>query len=139
MRSRTMARKFALQILYQVEITKEPIDTVLRKFWNMTDFEPKTREFADLLVYGVVEHLQKLDQSIEKFSKNWEIHRMPVVDLCIMRIAAYELSCLNDIPCAVSINEAVELAKEFSTDKSAKFINGVLDKLKEGCQRWLGR
>lgn len=134
MRSRTMARKFALQILYQAEITKEPIDKVLRKFWNMTDFEPRTQKFADVLVHGVIENSQKLDQSIEKLSENWKLHRMPIVDLSILRIAAYELLYLSDIPYAVSINEAIELAKEFSTEKSAKFINGVLDGLKEYTQ-----
>lgn len=134
MRSRTMARKFVLQILYQLEITKESTDRVLRKFWDMTEFDPDTREFADKLVYGVVEHLQNLDQAIEKFSKNWELHRMQIIDLCIMRIGAYELLYQSDIPYAVSINEAIELAKEFSTEKSAKFINGVLDGLKEYTQ-----
>ena len=130
MRIRTMARKFALQILYQAAITKEPIDEVLDKFWDMTDYESPTREFADKLVYGVIEHLPMIDRVIEKLAENWKLYRMPVVDLCIMRIAAYELFYLADIPYAVSINEAIELAKEFSTEKSAKFINGVLDKLK---------
>lgn len=131
MRSRTMARKFALQILYQMEITREPICLVLKKFWNITDFEPDTQEFANTLARGTVEHLQEIDQAIEKFSKNWELHRMPIIDLCIMRIAAYELFYLDDIPYAVSINEAIILAKEFSTEKSAKFINGILDNLKD--------
>jgi len=126
-----MARKFALQILNQAEIIKEPIDKVLNKFWNMTDYEPQTREFAEMLVYGVMKHLSKIDRDIEKSSDHWELHRMPVAAWSNMRIAAYEFFYLADIPFAVSINEAIELAKEFSTEKSAKFINGVLDRLKE--------
>lgn len=137
-----MARQFVLQILYQAEITKEPIDEVLDQFWKMTDHISYTREFADSLVHGTIENLQMIDSAIEKHAKNWALHRMSIVDLCILRLGAYELFYLADIPPAVSINEAIELAKEFSTEKSAKFINGVLDNLRKQVEaedaEWLG-
>lgn len=131
MRTRTMARQFVLQILYQAEITKGSINDILDKFWDMTDFDHQTREFADQLVYGVIEQLPTIDRAIEKQSKKWKLYRMPIIDLCILRIGAYEIFYLADIPYAVSINEAIELAKEFSTEESSKFINGVLDKLRQ--------
>jgi len=142
MRLRTISRKSALQMLYQAEITNELINEVITKFWNITEYDSRSREFADKLVKGVIEHLPMIDQSIDKHAKNWKLHRMSTVDLCILRLGTYELFYLSDIPPAVSINEAIELAKEFSTEKSAKFVNGILDQLKKQVERenyeWLG-
>ena len=88
-------------------------------------------DFANLLVQGTIEHLSTIDQLIDSASEHWTRDRMPLTDLSALRLATYEMLFLADIPFAVSINEAVELAKIFGTDDSPKFVNGVLDKVKE--------
>ena len=88
-------------------------------------------DFANLLVQGTIEHLSTIDQLIDSASEHWTRNRMPLTDLSVLRLATYEILCLVDIPFAVSINEAVELSKIFGTDDSPKFVNGVLDKVKE--------
>ena len=88
-------------------------------------------DFANSLVQGTIEHLAMIDQLIDSASEHWTRNRMPLTDLSALRLATYEILFLADIPFAVSINEAVELAKIFGTDDSAKFVNGVLDKVKQ--------
>ena len=88
-------------------------------------------DFANLLVQGTIEHLSTIDQLIDSASEHWTRNRLPLTDLSVLRLATYEILCLVDIPFAVSINEAVELSKIFGTDDSPKFVNGVLDKVKE--------
>ncbi len=141
MRTRTLARSYALQILYQIDITNERIDRVLDKFWqsieyfgdkHVSDTDYSTaQKLATQFVNGTLEHLAAIDKAIADCAIDWEIPRMPVVDRCILRLAAYELLYVIDIPPAVTINEAIELAKKFSTDESPKYINAVLDKVKD--------
>jgi N utilization substance protein B len=131
MRPRTQARVFALQMLYQAEIKAETARQVQTLFWQETQADADVKQFADLLVEGVLEHRKTIDKALQSASTNWALHRMPVVDRCILRMATYELFYLIDIPPAVSINEAIELAKVYSTEDSPKFINGVLDKVKD--------
>ena len=88
------------------------------------------RLFADPLICGTLEHRDQLDAEIMKHAKNWDLHRMAVVDRNILRLAIYEMLHRDDIPPVVSINEAVDIAKKFSTDDSGKFVNGILDKVK---------
>ena len=88
-------------------------------------------DFANLLVQGTIENLVAIDQLIDSASEHWTRDRMPLTDLSALRLATYEMLFLADIPFAVSINEAVELAKIFGTDDSPKFVNGVLDKVKK--------
>jgi N utilization substance protein B len=92
--------------------------------------EAEERVFAEPLIRGVLEHRDALDEHIKKHVKNWEIHRIAAVDRNIMRLAIYEMLHRDDIPPVVSINEAVDIAKKFSTQDSGKFVNGVLDKIK---------
>ncbi len=87
--------------------------------------------FANLLIKGTSEHLETIDRVIQSVATNWMLNRMPIIDLCILRSATYELLYLVDIPPIVSINEAIELAKIYSTEDSPRFINGVLDKIKD--------
>jgi N utilization substance protein B len=131
MRLRTQARVFALQMLYQAEITKDPIHLVQERFWETVKSTEEITTFANLLVEGTSQHLATIDQAIGEAATNWSIHRMPVIDRCILRSTTYELLYLVDIPPAVSINEAIELAKAYSTEDSPKFINAVLDKIKD--------
>lgn len=117
--------------MYQAEITREPIHLVQARFWQANDAQENVKQFANLLVDGTMEHLNKIDSVIGSAATHWKIDRMPVVDRCLLRSTAYELLYLIDIPPAVSINEAIELAKRYSTDDSPQFINAILDKIKD--------
>ena len=129
--TRTQSRVLALQMLYQVEITKDPIRAVQECFWQVNNAPETVKEFADLLAEGTIEHLATIDPAIRSAATHWKIDRMPVVDRCLLRSTTYELLYLIDIPPAVSINEAIELAKKYSTDDSPQFINAILDKIKD--------
>ncbi len=93
------------------------------------------RLFAEPLIQGVLENREKLDNEIKKHAKNWDLHRMAAVDRNILRLAIYEMLFREDIPPVVSINEAVEIAKLFSTDDSGRFVNGILDKVRQDLMR----
>jgi len=130
-RPRTTARILALQMLYQAEITHDPIAVVQGRFWETAKASDEVKAFANLLVTGTLEHLAVIDRAIQLASVNWPLHRMPVVDRCLLRSATYELFYLVDIPPAVAMNEAIEIAKVYSTEDSPSFINAVLDKIKD--------
>ncbi len=131
MRKRTQARGYALQILYQIDLTGDTVNTVLDRFWEDTEHDSVVRDFATQLVRGASENLAEIDAIIVEYSQHWEIDRMPTIDRNILRFATYELLFRDDIPRKVVINEAVEIANTFSTPESGKFINGILDKLME--------
>lgn len=95
-----------------------------------TPHESSVRLFAEPLIRGAIENRDKVDAEIIRHAKNWDINRMAVVDRNILRLAVYEMLCREDIPPVVSINEAIDIAKKFSTDDSGKFVNGILDKVK---------
>ena len=129
MRKRTKARESALQILFQVDITDDPINVVLKRYWQDRKRNPEVIEFANQIVMGTSEHLAEIDKIISKHSENWEIERMPVIDRNILRFATYEILYMIDVPPKVTIDEAIDLANRFGTVNSGKFINGVLDKI----------
>lgn len=129
MRKRTKARECALQILYQIDITKDSSDNLLSAFWEDKKTESEVRDFATALVKGTVENMQKIDDIITKYASNWKLKRMAVVDRNVLRLSAYELLYREDIPPKVSINEAVDLAKKYGDIDSGKFVNGVLDRI----------
>ena len=129
MRQRTRARVYALQILYQIDITGDPVDDVLEQFWRDAERSPEVRGFATQLVKGASKNLEEIDALIVQRSEHWKLSRMPAIDRSILRLGIYELLYRDDIPPKVAINEAVELAKNYSTPDSGKFINGILDKL----------
>lgn len=130
MRKRTRARDFALKFLYQIDITKESADKDFEEFWlNQEQADSEVKDFADILIKGILENLKDIDQKITGYATNWELKRMAVVDRNILRLATYELIYLKDIPPKVSINEAVDLAKKYGDVESGRFVNGVLDKI----------
>jgi len=129
MRKRTKARECALQILYQIDITKDSPDNLLSAFWENKKTESEVRDFATALVKGTVENMQKIDDIITKYASNWKLKRMAVVDRNVLRLSAYELLYREDIPPKVAINEAVDLAKKYGDIDSGKFVNGVLDRI----------
>ena len=123
-----------MQILFQYDIHGKP-GLWLEEFWKPLKADEETRAFAERLVAGVLEKKKELDQLIGRYAVNWTIARMQIVDRNILRIGAYELLWLNDVPAKVTVNEAIELAKDFGDDEAAKFVNGILDKLLSSDQR----
>ena len=133
MRKRTRAREFALQVLYQIDITSDSADAALDNFWQShqdEEIENDLKQFTSELVKGVSENLALIDEKISKYAANWHLKRMAVVDRNILRLGACELITRQDIPPKVSINEAVELAKKYSGIEAGKFVNAILDKIK---------
>lgn len=133
MRQRTQAREFALQILYQIDITRDEPERVIENFWqNQKDSEAggTVKDFSNCIVRGVMQHFDTINDKISKYAKNWQLKRMAVVDRNILRLASFELLFLSEIPPKVTLNEAIELTKRFSGTEAAKFVNGILDKVK---------
>ena len=155
MGKRREARERAIQFLFQYDLNpSESLDEALDHFWNSqrmaaiaeekgeanwgekvelpapTADEAAMRLFADPLIRGTLEHRSEADVIIVKYAANWEIHRIAAVDRNILRLAIFEMLHREDIPPVVSINEAVDIAKKFSTQDSGKFVNGILDKFK---------
>lgn len=128
MGSRHQSRERALQILFQYDIHGKP-GVWLDEFWNQCTGSEDVRAFAEELVKGVLEHKKDLDALIGRYATNWKVSRMQVVDRNILRIGAYELLWRADVPAKVTMNEAIELAKDFGDDEAAKFVNGILDRI----------
>jgi transcription antitermination protein NusB len=127
---RRKAREYALQLLFQIDFTKRELDRKdLEEFWSGKKESRDIREFTEKLVKGTLESLDEIDSIIEKATENWFLKRMAAVDRNILRFAAYEILHRKDIPYAVTINEALEIAKKYSSAEAASFLNGVLDKL----------
>ncbi len=127
--ARRVSRELALQILYQCELTQHTVPEVLEHFpiWEETKDSVKT--FALQLTEGVLSHRAELDQRLAATAEKWSVDRMAPVDRNILRLGAYELLFCPDTPSRVVINEAIELAKKFSTSQSGRFVNGLLDAL----------
>jgi len=155
MGKRREARERAVQFLFQHDLNPpENLDEALNRFWETqraaaiagekgaatwgeklelpppTADEAAMRLFAEPLIRGTIQHRDQLDEQIVKYAKNWDLHRIAAVDRNILRLAIYEMLHREDIPPIVSINEAVDIAKKFSTEDSGKFVNGILDKVK---------
>ncbi|HEY4416240.1 MAG TPA: transcription antitermination factor NusB [Verrucomicrobiae bacterium] len=155
MGKRREARERAVQFLFQHDLnTPENLELELAQFWSSqraaaiedekgpakwgqtvelpppTVEEAETRLFAEPLIKGVLQYREAIDEKIKSHAKNWDFHRIAAVDRNIMRLAIYEMLYRDDIPPVVSINEAVDIAKKFSTEDSGKFVNGILDKVR---------
>jgi len=126
---RRRARQIALQVLYQIDIAKTAPLEALNLYWQCFEAPKSARSFASELVLGVHEHLTDIDRFIMKCSENWSLRRMAKVDRNILRLATYELIYCPDIPPKVTLNEAIDLGKEFGSENSSSFVNGILDAL----------
>ncbi len=160
MGKRREARERAVQFLFQYDLNPpEKLEEALAHFWNSQRAaaiaedkgkatwgeavelpppsveEAECRVFAEPLIHGVIQHREELDTKIRQYAKNWDLQRMAVVDRNVMRLAIFEMLYREDIPPVVSINEAVDIAKKFSTPESGKFVNGILDKVKGDLMR----
>jgi len=130
MLERTRARRQALQILYQREITDRTVADILEtRTYNAEDGEPS--EYCRALALGTEQNQQAIDAQIEATSQHWSLMRMPFVDRNILRLAVFEILFENDVPDSVVINEAVEMAKVYGGEDSSKFVNGVLGRIAE--------
>jgi transcription antitermination protein NusB len=121
------AREWAVQFLFQRDFNRGDLGEALADFWSDKTPADKSREFAEELIRGVEEHLAELDGQLKSYAENWDVKRMGAVDRNVMRVALYEMTFRPDIPPVVSINEAVEIAKDLSGVESGKFVNGILD------------
>jgi N utilization substance protein B len=127
---RRQAREYALQILFQIDFTEKKLDRKdLDEFWSDKKENREIREFAEELAKGTLEKLEEIDAIVEQLAENWILRRMAAVDRNILRFAAFEILYRRDIPSAVTINEALEIAKKYSSSEAASFLNGVLDRL----------
>jgi N utilization substance protein B len=137
--SRHRAREAALQMLYQWEVGRMPIDEVCRNFWTGgpagTPPADRVRELAVLLATGVAVRSAQLDPLIVEAAEHWRIERMNVMDRLILRLGVYEFLHEPDTPAKVVINEALELGRTFSADESVRFINGILDAIRRTLNR----
>lgn len=130
MRKRSLAREYALIILYQKDITAQELDQKVRQFWEETeDTHAEVKEFTNRLVYGVNREMEEIDKKIAHYATNWQLKRMATIDRNVLRLGVFEFFYAPDIPPKVTINEAVELAKKFGDLESSKFVNGILDKI----------
>ena len=131
MAARHRSRKRALQILFEWDMRGEPIERAIAHYYDTlyseeSDKQPKPDKFMEELARGTVANVAQIDGKIEAKSEHWRLERMPVVDRNILRLAIYELN-LQAVPAPVIIDEALQLARQFSSDESIAFINGVLD------------
>ena len=133
---RRLNRMTTLEFMYQWEFNKpENLKDSVRDFIKEKEFERDYYEFAESLIFGIVQEIKAIDSHIIKVAKNWDFNRIAKVDLTILRLSVYELFYRNDIPPIVTINEAIELGKLYSNIESKRFINGILDKVLESIKR----
>ena len=133
---RRLGRELAVQFLYQFDLNGGTLDEALPLFWQtQSGVNDAVRAFAEELVGGCLLHREVIDQKIQKYTEHWELPRIAAVDRNILRLAIYEMICRDDIPPVVSINEAVDIAKRYSTRESGAFVNGILDRLRTDLTR----
>ncbi|MBU5311034.1 transcription antitermination factor NusB [Tissierella carlieri] len=123
---RKQAREGTMKILYQMEINEDFSDEALELYFNNFSFDELEKEYILDAMAKIKENLESIDKYIELYSEGWNLNRLAKIDLAVLRIAVYEILYRKDIPIEVSINEAIEIVKKYSTEESFKFINGVL-------------
>ena len=129
MGARRRGREAALQILFAIDSTGAEIEAAVREHFAFLAASVEGREYAEQLARGVVGKSTQIDEMIRKVSEHWRLERMPRVDRNILRLSAYELMFLPDVPRRVTLNEAIELAKRYGGEGSPGFVNGVLDRI----------
>jgi transcription antitermination protein NusB len=135
MGARTGGREAALKMLFGLEATGADPEPTILLYWREFGGDPETRSFADEAVRGVVTHREAIDEIIRKASEHWRIERMTRVDRNVLRLGTWELEHRFDVPRAVILDEAVELAKRYGSEESGAFVNGVLNQVAENLGR----
>jgi len=130
MRKRTQARELALQLMYQLDLRGPEVLDEIEAYLGQNTGDTEVLDFAKDLLFGCWERRAVIDQKIEEVAKNWQISRMAAIDRNILRLATYELLFRDDIPPLVTINEAIDIAKKYSTKNSGPFVNGILDNIR---------
>ncbi|HLH30629.1 MAG TPA: transcription antitermination factor NusB [Terriglobia bacterium] len=129
---RRKAREYALQMLFQWDITHDAIDQIAGTFFqNLPDESPAVVDFARELATGTVDNVERIDQLIQRHAEHWRLDRMATVDRNLLRLATQEFLHDHGMPKTVVINEAIEIARRFSAQESPQFINGILDSIKK--------
>ncbi len=130
MSRRRKARQYALQLLFRLDLTRESVDwTAFSEFWEDKKASEDVIAFTRELVIGTWHNLEHIDNEIRDTASHWSLERISAVDRSLLRLSIFELLYRDDIPASVSINEALEIAKKFSSMESVSFINGILDKI----------
>ena len=136
MSQRRDCREWAVQLLLQLDLNPASnLSSVFDSFWQSREANTRARTFTEEIVSGVREHLTELDERISELAEHWDLKRMGVLDRNVIRMAVYEMLYRNDIPPVVSINEAVDIAKYFSSRESGRFVNGILDRVCQELKR----
>ena len=125
--SKRRGREFAMQLLYAVEVGKEAFAVAVKGMSNDPDLLADAKEYGTLLARKVLENQEEINTRIQEASSHWDLERIAVIDRIVIACGAAELMYFPDIPTGVAINEAVDIAKKFSTGESSRFVNGVLD------------
>ncbi len=129
--SRHRGRERALQCLYGIDHTRYDCEEVLEDFWNQMPTKPGPKDYAEKLVRGVCAHREELDRHIHGALDNWTPERVGPIERNVLRIALFEMLHVGDVPARVAINEAIEVVKTFGAPEATRFVNGVLDRLRE--------
>jgi transcription antitermination protein NusB len=132
---RREARQAALQYHFWRDMQRGTAPERMEEFWDFLPTKPRIREFAQPLIDGMNAHLDQIDERIRRYCENYEFRRISGVDRNVLRLAIYEMLFRDDIPPVVSINEAIELAKKFGGAESGRFVNGILDRVKNDLTR----
>ncbi|MFV0415822.1 MAG: transcription antitermination factor NusB [Chthoniobacterales bacterium] len=135
MGARREGREAAVQYFYQRDLSGEKSPESLSDFYAIRNLSPSARKFCTKLVQGISEHQENIDKKIQGNAKNYDINRLSAVDRNILRLAIFEITECPDVPPAVSINEAIEIAKKYSTEDSGRFVNGILDQIRKELKR----
>ena len=129
---RRLARESVLKILYAYDVSQNPIDFCVDNFFNFFYTETDSDdviEYTKKIAYGTIEMEEVIDEQIEKYSENWTLDRMVIIDRNILRFSVYEILYVEEVPPLVSLNEALEIGKVYGNSDSQRFINGILDKI----------
>lgn len=129
MGNRRKAREVVLEGLYRIEVTQDDPDEVMKDIFLRREYNSEIKEYSSHLFKTTTEHLKEIDGLIAEYVENWDLSRMAMLDKNILRFAICELLYVEGIPVKVTLNEAIEIAKRYSTQDSGRFINGVIDKI----------
>jgi len=130
MGARREGREAAIQFLYQRDLNAGTGPMELDAYYRFRSLSPSAKRFCDRLIRGALEQLESLDENIRSHADNYDLHRLSAVDRNVLRLATYEIIHCPDTPPVVAINEAIEIAKKYSTEESGKFVNGILDRIR---------
>jgi N utilization substance protein B len=133
--TRREAREMVLRMLFQIDIGNQPVDEVVASSLDQSVLEGPNREFAEQIVRGTLANLRAIDDQLRRLTQDWALDRQAAVDRNILRLTAYEILYCPTTPVAAVINEAIEMAKKYSTADSGRFVNGVLGALARGVSR----